>query len=95
MWHLWLWVTQPAHYLAEYGDDAPALDPATGSWPMAGGRHPRAQAGDLVLLYRAAISKDVSHFLVARSDAELLDNPTSEFHGADICQYEVQVPAPI
>lgn len=86
----WVWVTRPAYYLAEGGGDAPALDPAAGfvadGWWTC---HHETRAGDLVLLYRAGVRKDISHFLVARSDAELLDDPASEFDGAHVCQYEV------
>ena len=66
----WLWVTGPDYYLDEDGHDRRDLEPDVGFvpdgwWTCA----PQTRAGDLVLLYRSKVRKDVSHLLVARSDA--------------------------
>lgn len=42
-----------------------------------------------MLLYRSQVKKDVSHLLVARSDAGPLDLPCSPFHGRPVSQFEV------
>lgn len=86
----WLWVTGPGYYLDEDGHDRRDLEPDVGFvpdgwWTCAS----PTRAGDLVLLYRSKVRKDVSHLLVARSDAAPLDLPGSPFHGKPVCQYEV------
>lgn len=86
----WLWVTRPKYYLDAEGRDLPDLEPGTGfvadGWWTC---DPQTRNGDLVLLYRAEVRKDMSHFLVARSDAQPLNEPGSEFHGQPTCRYEV------
>ena len=86
----WLWVTGPDYYLDARGQERRDLEPNAGFvpdgwWTCARG----TRAGDLVLLYRSRIKKDVSHLLVARSDAGPLDLPRSPFHGRPVCQFEV------
>jgi hypothetical protein len=86
----WLWVTGPDYYLDERGEERRDLEPDVGFvpdgwWTCAA----PTKAGDLVLLYRSRVKKDVAHLLVARSDAVALDMPDSPFHGKPVCQYEV------
>ena len=86
----WLWVAGPDYYLDEHDNERRDLEPDVGFvpdgwWTCA----PATRAGDLVLLYRSQLKKDVSHLLVTRSDAAPLDMPSSEFHGKPVCQYEV------
>jgi hypothetical protein len=87
---LWLWVTRPKFYLGEDGHDSPYLEPdagfvADGWWTC----DPHTKAGDLVLLYRSRLRKDISHFLVVRSDAQRLPDDGTEFGGSYVCEYEV------
>ncbi len=86
----WLWVTGPDYYLDEDGKDRRDLQPNVGFvpddwWTCA----PATKAGDLALLYRSTVRKDVAYFVVVRSDAEMLDLPGSKFHGRHVCQFEV------
>ncbi|WP_328306842.1 endonuclease NucS domain-containing protein [Actinomycetospora sp. NBC_00405] len=83
-------MTAPEYYSDEDGRDRAELEPrrgfgARGWWTC----DPRTRAGDLVLLYRARVRKDLARLLVARSDAEVLDLPDSEFDGRSVCSYEV------
>jgi hypothetical protein len=87
---LWLWVAGPDYYLDADGHDRRGLEPDIGFVPQGWWTcAPATKAGDLVFLYRSKRRKDIAHFLVARSDAEVLDLPQSPFHGKTVCQYEV------
>lgn len=85
----WLWVAGPEYYLDDDRDHRD-LEPDTGFvpdlwWTCA----PQTRQGDLVMLYRSRVRKNIAHLVIARSDAEVLDLPSSPFHGKHICQYEV------
>jgi hypothetical protein len=66
----WLWVTGPDYYLDEDGADRRELDPAhapaSGDWWTC---HRETQKGDLVLLYRSQIKKDIAYLIEATSEA--------------------------
>lgn len=86
----WLWVAGPDYYLDDDGAERRDLEPDSGFipdgwWTCA----PQTQAGDLVLLYRSQQLRNIAHLLVTRSNAALLDLPSSPFHGRHVCQYEV------
>ncbi|MCE3554504.1 endonuclease NucS [Pseudonocardia sp. RS11V-5] len=86
----WLWVTRPEHYLEDDGTERRDLEPSAGFSPSAWWTcSPHTRTGDTVLLYRSGIKKDISHFLVVRSDPEQLDRPGHPLHGKPICQFEV------
>jgi hypothetical protein len=86
----WLWVAGPDYYLNDEGQDRPDLEPgagfvAGGWWTCA----PTTRTGDLALLYRSRVRKDISHLIVARTDAVPLDLPGHQFHGKPVCTYDV------
>lgn len=66
----WLWVTRPEYYLDEWGNDREDLDPKNnidndGWWTC----HKNTKKGDLILLYRSAIKRDIGYLIQAESDA--------------------------
>lgn len=86
----WLWVTGPQNYLDENGEDASYLQPrrgfdAEGWWTC----DSRTREGDLIVLYRTAPRSDIAYLAVARSDASELDEPGSDFHGRQVCTFQV------
>jgi hypothetical protein len=67
----WIWVTRPEHYLDETGNDDPLMDPQKPDsqylyWTC----HKDTRRGDLILLYRSRLTKDIAYLLQATSDAE-------------------------
>lgn len=66
----WVWVTRPEYYLDEQGDEREDLDPESGVDP--GGWwtcHRDTRKGDLVLLYRSRLKRDIGYLIRAESDA--------------------------
>lgn len=66
----WVWVTRPEYYLDEWGNDREDLDPTNnidsdGWWTC----HKNTKKGDLILLYRSAIKRDIGYLIQAESDA--------------------------
>lgn len=66
----WVWVTRPEYYLDELGNDREDLDPLNnidndGWWTC----HKNTQKGDLILLYRSGIKRDIGYLIQAESDA--------------------------
>ncbi|MCD4728769.1 MAG: EVE domain-containing protein [Pirellulales bacterium] len=62
----WLWVTKPKYYLEEDGSDRKILEPRSRlSWTCDRSTH----KGDLILLYRAELRKDIAYLIEADSDA--------------------------
>ncbi len=88
----WVWVTRPKYYLDELGNDREYLDPKNntdidGWWTC----HKETKKGDLILLYRSAIKRDIGYLIQAKSDAYFIgdDNYAVE-QGWDYgCDYEV------
>jgi len=65
-----LWVSGPDYYLDEDGEERSDLDPeqgyeSDGWWTC----HRETKNGDLVLIYRSQIKKDLAYLIEARSDA--------------------------
>ncbi|KLL09834.1 EVE domain-containing protein [Protofrankia coriariae] len=88
----WIWVTGPDYYLDENGTDRPELDPTWGSTPDDWWTcHKETREGDLILLYRSQIKKDIAYLIEARSDAYALRNgDVAADLGWDVaCDYEV------
>jgi hypothetical protein len=66
----WVWVTRPEYYLEKSGADRECLDPksdvdAGGWWTC----HANTQKGDLVLLYRSKLKRDIGYLIQTESDA--------------------------
>ena len=64
--HYWVWVTAPEFYLDTEGNDRPDLEPRRdlqpeGLWTC----HRDTVEGDLALLYRSRIRKDIGYLLEA------------------------------
>lgn len=71
----WVWVTRPEYYLDEWGDERDDLDPINnidnaGWWTC----HKNTQKGDLILLYRSGIKRDIGYLIRANSDAYFIGN---------------------
>jgi len=73
----WLWVTGPDYYLDDGGEDRADLDPenyedSDGWWTC----DRATRRGDLILLWRARIRRDIGYLIRAESDAfSLRDDP--------------------
>lgn len=71
----WVWVTRPEYYLDENGDELAWLDPRNnvdnGGWWTC---HKNTKKGDLVLLYRSRLKKDIGYLIQAECDAYSLDD---------------------
>ncbi|WP_433803389.1 hypothetical protein [Actinomycetospora sp. CA-084318] len=95
----WVWVTGPDYYLDEDGNENPELDPdrgySTDDWWTC---HKDTRAGDLVLLYRSTVKKDVAYLIRTTTDAHPLDEAqVQEFGRGHQCGFEVlqRLPRPI
>jgi hypothetical protein len=85
----WLWVIRPKYYLDDDGGDRESLDPENnydpdGWWTC----NKATKEGDLVLLYRAKLKKDIKYLILAESDAYSIadDNDEGWNYG---CDYQV------
>ena len=88
----WVWVTGPEYYLDDDGAERRGLDPGQGYQP--GGWwtcHRDTEQGDLVLLYRSRLKKDLAYLIETRSAAVLYPGRCArEKAGWDYgCDYEV------
>lgn len=88
----WVWVARPEFYLDEDGADRRSLEPGLGYEP--GGWwtcHRETEDGDLVLLYRSRLKKDLAYLIEARSAAySILDDEGAAEYGWDYgCDYDV------
>jgi predicted RNA-binding protein with PUA-like domain len=87
----WLWVTRPDYYLEKSGADRECLDPKvdfdTGGWWTC---HADTQKGDLVLLYRSKVKRDLGYLIQAESDAYSIadDQHASEQDWDYGCDYQ-------
>lgn len=88
----WVWVTRPEFYLDEWGYDREDLDPTSGvdsdGWWTC---DKRTQKGDLILLYRSRLKRDLGYLMQAESDAYLI---TDDYYAAENnwdygCEYRV------
>lgn len=85
----WLWVTTPEYYLDEDGNDQECLDPESnvdsdGWWTC----NKATKEGDLVILYRAKLKKDLAYLIQTESDAYSIADDNDE--GWDYgCDYRV------
>src|SRR5262245_42964777 len=65
----WLWITRPEYYLDESGYDREDLDPESGvdsdGWWTC---HRDTQKGDLALLYRSRVRRDLGYLIQTESD---------------------------
>ena len=88
----WLWVTRPKYYLDEEGNELEDLDPAhtedAGGWWTC---HKDTKKGDLVLLWRSYIKKDIGYLIQVESDAySIRDDNYANEQGWDYgCDYRV------
>jgi predicted RNA-binding protein with PUA-like domain len=88
----WVWVTGPDYYLDEDGKDRRDLDPGrgyeVGGWWTC---HKLTQVGDLVLMYRSQVKRDLAYLIETRSDAySILDDDFAAQQRWDYgCDYEV------
>ena len=62
----WVWVTDPRHYLDEDGNEREDLNPDSTDWWTC---HKNTQKGDLILLYRSRINRDIGYLIQTESDA--------------------------
>jgi hypothetical protein len=83
----WLWVAKPEFYEHADGSSSITVGPEEGWWTCAR----QTTAGDLALLYRAKIRKDIAYLMLATSNAfSILDDPFAEDRGWEwACDYEV------
>ena len=88
----WVWVTDPRHYLDDFGNDREDLDPEGGSdythwWTC----NKNTQKGDLILLYRSRLKRDLGYLIQAESDAYSIvdDDYASENNWDYGCEYRV------
>lgn len=95
----WVWVTGPDYYLDEDGNENPELDPdrgyTTDDWWTC---DRDTRAGDLVLLYRSTLKKDIAYLIRVTSDACPLDQAqVREFGHGFGCGFKVlqRLPRPI
>lgn len=66
----WVWVTRPEFYLNEQGEDRDGLDPENNfDWEWWWTCHKDTKKGDLALLYRSRLNRDVGYLIQAESDA--------------------------
>lgn len=85
----WLWVIKPQYYLEDDGTDRESLDPEDnydpGGWWTC---NKATKEGDLILLYRAKLKKDIKYLILAESDAYSIADDNDE--GWDYgCDYQV------
>ena len=94
----WVWVTEPKHYLDEFGNDREDLDPESGlgveSTPDCTGWwtcNKNTQKGDLILLYRSRLKRDLGYLMQAESDAySIVDDYYASENNWDYgCEYRV------
>lgn len=94
----WVWITDPRHYLDEFGNDREDLDPESGLEPESSSDstgwwtcHKDTQKGDLVLLYRSRIKRDIGYLIQTESDAYSIvdDDYASENNWDYGCDYRV------
>lgn len=88
----WVWVTGPDYYLDDDRADRQDLVPGRGYEP--GGWwtcHKGTEEGDLVLLYRSQLRKDIAYLIETRLAAySLLGDDYAEEQGWDYgCDFEV------
>jgi predicted RNA-binding protein with PUA-like domain len=88
----WVWVSGPSYYLDDNGEERRDLDPAHGYEP--GGWwtcNRKTEEGDLVLVYRSQLKKDLGYLIETRSAAySILDEDLAAEKGWDYgCDYEV------
>ncbi|MGH9928496.1 MAG: PDDEXK nuclease domain-containing protein [Pyrinomonadaceae bacterium] len=88
----WVWVTRPEYYLDESGFDRGDLDPQSGAdsggwWTC----HRDTRKGDLVLLYRSRLRRDIGYLIQTESDAYSItdDEYASEQNWDYGCDYRV------
>ncbi|MCA1602125.1 MAG: EVE domain-containing protein [Acidobacteria bacterium] len=88
----WVWVTRPEYYLDESGSDREDLDPESGAdssgwWTC----HGDTRKGDLVLLYRSRLKRDIGYLIQTESDAYSIadDEYASEQNWDYGCDYRV------
>jgi predicted RNA-binding protein with PUA-like domain len=78
----WVWVTSPEYYLDLYGNERSDLDPDNkGSKYQNWTCHRDTKRGDLILLYRSRLNKDVGYLIQATSDAERSTNKSDKEKG--------------
>jgi hypothetical protein len=88
----WVWVTRPEYYLDEQGNDREDLDPESGvdsdGWWTC---HGDTQKGDLVLLYRSRLKRDIGYLIQTESDAYSIadDEYASEQDWDYGCDYRI------
>ena len=83
-----MWITRPEYYLDEYGNDSEYLDPDSEGWWTC---HKDTQKGDLVLLYRSRIKRDIGCLMQAESGAySIAEDDYASKQGWDYaCDYRV------
>lgn len=85
-----MWVTRPQFYLDGEGKDRADLDPERGYTPEGWWTcDPATREGDLALIYRSQVAKDIGYLVAVRSDAERFEDASSEFDGWPVCRFQV------
>lgn len=88
----WVWITRPEYYLDKWGYDREDLDPENGvdsdGWWTC---HRDTQKGDLALLYRSRVKRDLGYLIQAESDAySITDDDYASEQGWDYaCDYRI------
>src|SRR5262249_21324800 len=88
----WVWITGPKYYLDEEGLDREDLDPQSGvdsdGWWTC---HRNTQKGDLALLYRSRLKRDIGYLIQVESDAySIADDRYASDQGWDYaCDYRI------
>ncbi len=88
----WLWVTRPEYYLNENGDEREDLEPTfsndtQGWWTC----HKDTRKGDLILLWRSILKKDIGYLMQATSNAySIAEDEFAQQRSWDYgCDYQV------
>jgi len=81
----WLWVTRPAYYLDEEGNEAEYLEPGAEGWWSC---DPQTRKGDLIFLWRTSPKKDIRYLLQAASNAYSI-HPAAHQSWTHACDYQV------
>lgn len=86
----WLWVTRPEVYLDERGRERADLEPAPDDGPIGWWTcHKETRQGDLALIYRANLKKDIAYLAQAESDAYEATPPSAYGKNTWVCDYVI------
>lgn len=86
----WLWVAKPEVYLDDYGQERSDLEPASQDGPAGWWTcHKETRTGDLALIYRAGLMKDIAY--LARAESDAYEPTVASTYGKNswVCDYVV------